>query len=215
MQAARRRLTPRWPSATTSKPKPVGGQAIDPHYLPLPAKKIKASTRTLNAADPRPENLRDATANSTAALRTKRSHRKKPGQSSIWAARVVASVGVERITGGSPDVIKRSLTRVAAAVGGLALSLTAGVGIASAAPDLGPIVNTTCSYPQVMSALNAQDSAVAAQFSSSPMNTSALQQFLASPPAARQQMATMIANQPGNEQYYGLIQQVFNTCNSF
>jgi hemophore-related protein len=112
-------------------------------------------------------------------------------------------------------MIELSLTRVAAAAGGLALLLTAGVGVASAAPDLGPIVNTTCNYPQVMSALNAQDSAVAAQFSASPQSTSVLQQFLASPPAERQRMAAMIAAQPGNEQNFGLIQQVFNTCNNF
>ncbi|MGA8125027.1 MAG: hemophore-related protein, partial [Mycobacterium sp.] len=39
-----------------------------------------------------------------------------------------------------------SLTRLAVAVCGLALSLTAGAGVASADPDLGPAINTTCSY---------------------------------------------------------------------
>jgi hypothetical protein len=71
-------------------------------------------------------------------------------------------------------MIKLSLTRLAVAVGGLALSLTVGAGVASADPDLGPIVNTTCSYPQVMAALNAQDPAAAAQFNASPMAQSAL-----------------------------------------
>ena len=112
-------------------------------------------------------------------------------------------------------MIVLSFARLAAAAGGLALALTAGVGIASAQPDLGPIVNTTCSYPQVMSALNAQDPAMAAQFSASPMSTSGLQQFLASPPAQRQQMAQMIAGQPGTQQYFGLIQQVFNVCGDY
>ena len=58
--------------------------------------------------------------------------------------------------GRNPHMIKVSLTSMAAAVGGLALSLAAGAGVASAAPDLGPAVNTTCSYPQLVSALNAQ-----------------------------------------------------------
>ena len=58
-------------------------------------------------------------------------------------------------------MIKLSLSRLAVAVGGLALSLTAGAGVASADPDLDPIVNTTCSYTQVMSALSAQDPAAA------------------------------------------------------
>jgi hemophore-related protein len=110
-------------------------------------------------------------------------------------------------------MIKLSLTRLAVAVGGLALSLTAGV--ASADPDLGPIVNTTCSYPQVMAALNAQDPAAAAQFNESPMSQSYLRQFLASPPSQRQAMAQQIAGSPGAQQNSGLIQQVFNTCNKY
>src|ERR1700691_3928308 len=61
-----------------------------------------------------------------------------------------------------------ALTRLAVAAGGLALSLTAGAGVASAAPDLGPAINTTCSYSQVVSALNAQDPAAAAQLNGSP-----------------------------------------------
>jgi hypothetical protein len=54
------------------------------------------------------------------------------------------------------------LTRFTVAVGGLALSLTAGAGIASATPDLGPAVNTTCTYDQLVAALNAEDPTVAA-----------------------------------------------------
>jgi hemophore-related protein len=113
-----------------------------------------------------------------------------------------------------PQMIKLSLSRLAVAVGGLALSLTAGAGVASADP-LDPIVNTTCSYPQVMSALNAQDPATAAAFTSSPESTSFLSQFLASPPNQRLRMARMIQNTPGIQQNFGLIQQVFNTCSNY
>lgn len=112
-------------------------------------------------------------------------------------------------------MIKVSLTRLAVAVGGLALSLTAGAGVASADPDLGPIVNTTCTYPQFVSALNAQDPAVAAAFNASPRMQSGLRQFLAAPPNQRQQMAQQIESAPGAQQYFGLIQQVFNTCNNY
>jgi hemophore-related protein len=112
-------------------------------------------------------------------------------------------------------MIKLSLTRLAVAVGGLALSLTAGAGVASADPDLGPIVNTTCSYPQVMAALNVQDPAAATQFNASPMGQSYLRQFLASPPSRRQAMAQQMAGSPGAQQYFGLLQQVFNTCNNY
>jgi hemophore-related protein len=110
---------------------------------------------------------------------------------------------------------KLSLTRLAVAVGGLSLSLTAGAGVASADPDLGPIVNTTCTYSQAVSALNAQDPAAAAQFNASPPTQSYLRQFLASPPSQRQAMAQQIAGSPGAEEYFGLLQQVFNTCNKY
>ncbi|MGH3562152.1 MAG: hemophore-related protein, partial [Mycobacterium sp.] len=94
-------------------------------------------------------------------------------------------------------------------------SLTAGAGLASADPDLGPIVNTTCNYGQVMSALNAADPQAAAQFNSSPQSASFLHRFLASPPSQRQQMAQMLVSQPGADQQFGLVQQVFSTCNNY
>jgi hemophore-related protein len=113
-------------------------------------------------------------------------------------------------------MIKLSLTRMGVAVGGLALSFTAGAaGVASADPDLGPFVNTTCSYPQVVSALNAQDPQAAAAFNSSPTMQSGLRQFLAAPPARRQQMAQQMARVPANQPYIGLLEQVFNTCNNY
>ena len=112
-------------------------------------------------------------------------------------------------------MIEMFLTRLAVAAGGLTVTLTAGAGIASAEPDLGPFVNTTCSYPQVLSALNAADPAAAAQFNASTQSQSMLQQFLASPPATRQMMAGMIASTPGNEQSFGLLQTVFTTCNNY
>jgi hemophore-related protein len=112
-------------------------------------------------------------------------------------------------------VINLSPSRVAIAVGCLAFSLAAGAGVASADPDLGPIVNTTCSYPQVMSALNAQDPATAAQFSAAPETVSFLRQFLASQPNQRMRMARMIQSSPMVQQNFGLIEQVFNTCNNY
>ncbi|MGH3559026.1 MAG: hemophore-related protein [Mycobacterium sp.] len=111
--------------------------------------------------------------------------------------------------------MKVSLTRLAAAVGGLALSLTAGAGVASADPDLGPIVNTTCSYPQAVAALNAENPQAAAEFNASPATQSFLRQFIASPPGRRMQMVQQIERAPGAQQYVGVIQQVFATCNNY
>ena len=108
-----------------------------------------------------------------------------------------------------------SLTRLAVAVGGLALSLTAGAGVASADPDLGPFVNTTCGYPQVMAALNAQDPAAATQFNASPMGQSYLRQFLAAPPGQRQQMLQEVQGMAGTEEYVGTVVQLANTCNNY
>jgi hemophore-related protein len=112
-------------------------------------------------------------------------------------------------------MVTRSLTRLAVAAGGLALSLLAGAGIASANPDLGPAINTTCSYPQVVAALNAQSPAAAAKFNSSPMAQGWLRNFLASPPDQRAQMAQQAEGMPGAAQYFGLIGQVTTTCNNF
>src|SRR6202000_1892538 len=99
-----------------------------------------------------------------------------------------------------PGMSKRPWTGRAVAVAGLALSLAAAAGVASADPDLGPIVNTTCNYGQVMAALNAQNPAAAAQFNQSPVAQSYLHQFLNSPPSRRMAMAQQIASSPGAEQ---------------
>src|ERR1700722_5086395 len=108
-----------------------------------------------------------------------------------------------------------SLIRLAVAVCGLALSLTAGAGVASADPDLGPAINTTCSYSQVVSALNAQDPAAAANFNASPVVQGYLRQFLAAPPAQRQQMLRQALAVPGAAQQVGYVLQLANTCNNY
>lgn len=54
-------------------------------------------------------------------------------------------------------MLRLSLRGLSAVLGGLVLSSTVGAGIASADPDLDLAINTTCSYPQVIAALNAQD----------------------------------------------------------
>jgi len=112
-------------------------------------------------------------------------------------------------------MVTRSWTRLAAAVSGLALSLLAGAGIASADPGVDSAINTTCSYPQVVAALNAQSPAAAARFNASPMAQSWLQNFLASPPPQRAAMAQEAQGMPGAAKYIGLIGQIAGTCNSF
>jgi len=110
---------------------------------------------------------------------------------------------------------KLVLTRLAVAVGGLALSLTAGAGVASADPDLGPIIHTNCTYPQAVAALNAQNPAAAAIFSESPETQAFLRQFIASSPDQRLRMAQQVQSSPTARPYFGVIQQIFATCNNY
>ncbi|HEY9303149.1 MAG TPA: hemophore-related protein [Mycobacterium sp.] len=112
-------------------------------------------------------------------------------------------------------MVTPSFTRLAAAVGGLALSLVAGAGIASADPAIDSAINTTCSYPQVVAALNAQSPADAAKFNASPMAQGWLRSFLASPPPQRAQMAQQAQGMPGAGKYIGLIGQLANSCNNY
>jgi hemophore-related protein len=116
-------------------------------------------------------------------------------------------------------MVTPSLTRLVAAADALALFLVAGAGVASADPDLSPIINTTCSYSQVMSALNAQSPLAATQLNGSPTAQAELRGFLASSPDQRQQIADELENRPEVrpyfQQYIGLVLQVANTCNSF
>lgn len=109
----------------------------------------------------------------------------------------------------------QSLTTLAVGACGMALWMTAGSGLASADRDLSPFVDTTCNYGQVISALQASDPQAAAQFNSSPESVSFLRQFLASPPSQRQQMAELLASQPGADEQFGLVQRVFSTCNNY
>ena len=108
-----------------------------------------------------------------------------------------------------------SLTRLAVAAGSLALSLSAGAGFAAAAPDLGPIINTTCTYTQVHQALVAENPAAASEFDANPQAMGMVQMFLNSPPAKRQQLATMVQNMPEAQQYIGTITSIAGSCNNY
>jgi hemophore-related protein len=106
-------------------------------------------------------------------------------------------------------------TNVAVVFGGMALSLTVGVGVASAAPDLGPLVNTTCSYPQVVAALSAESPQAADEFNGQPVAQSMLSSFIASPVDQRQQIAQQVLATPVGQQYALDIQKVASTCSNY
>ncbi|MUL83401.1 MULTISPECIES: hemophore-related protein [unclassified Mycolicibacterium] len=115
-------------------------------------------------------------------------------------------------------MIKSSRKYIAAALGGLALSvpLTAlSAGVASAQPDFSAVVNTTCSYEQVMAALNAQRPDLAQEFNASPFAQGALRNFLASGPVERQQTVAQLQGSPMAQQYFGPINLIAGSCNRY
>jgi hemophore-related protein len=109
----------------------------------------------------------------------------------------------------------RSLTKLAVTIGGLALALTAGAGTASADPDFGPMLNTTCTYDQAYAALRAQNPMFAAYLDQSPPNQEFLRTYVASTPDQRANMLRTVQHNPGAQQAFPIFQQMFTTCNGF
>ena len=101
------------------------------------------------------------------------------------------------------------------ACAGLALSLGTGAGIASAQPNVSAIVNSTCTYPQVMAALNAQSPKTANDLNANPIATGWLQGLVAAPPDQRAQMVQQVQGIPALQPYLPVIFQVARTCNNY
>ena len=120
-----------------------------------------------------------------------------------------------RIGMGIWNMVNLSYTKLAVALGGLALSLPISVGVASAQPDLGPVINTTCTYDQVIAALNAQRPDLAQQFSQQPVGQAAVRSFLASPVSERQRTVAQLRGNPVAQQYLGAVLQIAGSCNNY
>jgi len=108
-----------------------------------------------------------------------------------------------------------SRTKLVVAAAGLALSLSAGAGIASATPDASAIINSTCTYPQVTAALNDQSPETANELNANPLAVGWLQGLVAAPPDQRAQMIQQVQGMPGLQQYLPVIYQVANSCNRY
>ncbi|MGV0835860.1 hemophore-related protein [Mycolicibacterium thermoresistibile] len=108
-----------------------------------------------------------------------------------------------------------SPTRIAVTVGAAALTLTAGSGVAAAQPGMDRLINTTCSYPQVVAALNAHSPALAAEFNEAPVAQRLVSQFIAAPTQRRQQLARQAMATSVGQQYFGSMVQVADTCHNF
>jgi len=112
-------------------------------------------------------------------------------------------------------MLKRSLSGLAVTIGSLALSLTAGSGVASADPDFGPVINTNCTYEQAMAALHAQNPMAANYLENSPPNKAFLQQFMVSSPDQRLDMLHKVRNAPGAQEAFPIFKQMLATCNNY
>jgi hemophore-related protein len=108
-----------------------------------------------------------------------------------------------------------SRTKLVVAFAGLALSLSAGAGIASATPDASAIVNSTCTYPQVMAALNDQSPETANELNANPLAVGWLQGLVAAPPDQRARMIQQVQGAPALQPYMPVIYRVANTCNNY
>ena len=112
-------------------------------------------------------------------------------------------------------MVKLSLAKLVVAVGGLALPLATGIGVAAAEPDLGPLINTTCSYSQAVAALNAQSPDAAQAFSRSVVAQAWLSSFLASSPDQRQRMLQALQGSRTAQQYIGAAMQAAGSCSNY
>lgn len=124
-----------------------------------------------------------------------------------------------------------SLSRIAALAGGVALAATIGAGSVNAEPSQpsqpgqpgqpgqwsaqDPAVSTTCSYAQVVAAMNAQSPQTAAEFNATPAAQSFLQNFLASPPPQRVQMLEQAQGVPEAAHFVNLVGPIASTCDNY
>ena len=94
-----------------------------------------------------------------------------------------------------------------------AIGIAAGIGCGSASAD--PVLDTTCTFQQVVSALNAQDPAAAAQFNTSPVAQGWLSQFLGASPDRRQELVEVAETNPEGQPFVGAIHEVAGVCNNY
>jgi hemophore-related protein len=112
-------------------------------------------------------------------------------------------------------MIRLLLTRGAVVVGGLALSLAAGAGVASADPVYGPMTDTTCTSDQALAALHAENPQAEAYLNKYPANIEFIRVFANSSPEKRVDLLNQVKNNPGADMAFPVFQQMFTTCNNY
>ncbi|BBX04082.1 hemophore-related protein [Mycolicibacterium moriokaense] len=107
---------------------------------------------------------------------------------------------------------KTTFTRLAVAASGLALSVTAGAGIAAAQPNIDAMVNSTCTYDQAIRAVNAENPMAAQYLAQSPPNQEFVRVFLSSSKDQRISLLNQIKNNPGIDQAIPVFTQMMTSC---
>ncbi|WP_435673875.1 hemophore-related protein [Mycolicibacter senuensis] len=102
-----------------------------------------------------------------------------------------------------------------AAVSGACAALALIAWLPAAAADPGAAVDTTCSYSQVVAAMNDQSPGVAEQFNATPAAQAWLQNFLAAPPPQRQQLVEQAQQRPEAPEYVALFSPLANGCDYY
>ncbi len=109
-------------------------------------------------------------------------------------------------------MMKVTLTRLAVAVGGLALSVTAAAGVASAQPYVDTMVNSPCTYDQAIAAVNAENPMAAQYLMQSPPNLQFVRVFLSSSKDERLSLLNQIKGNPGIDQALPVFTQMMSSC---
>ena len=109
-------------------------------------------------------------------------------------------------------MMRVSLTRLAAGIGGLALAATAAAGVASAQPYVDTMVNSPCTYDQAIAAVNAENPMAAQYLMQSPPNLQFVRVFLSSSKDERLSLLNQIKGNPGIDQALPVFTQMMSSC---
>ena len=104
-----------------------------------------------------------------------------------------------------------SKTLLVSAVGGVAVSIALGAGVASA----DPLIDTTCSYPQVVAALNSENPALAEKLNGNPLAAAMVGNFLSAAPSERAQLVQEYQATSWGQKYFGQMAAIAGTCNNY
>lgn len=106
-------------------------------------------------------------------------------------------------------------TKIFLTTGVAAAAVLLSGGTAAAQPDVEAIVTSTCSYPQVVSALRATSPGVAAELESSMLATGWIQNLLAAGPDERRSMLAQLEAYPQLNEYTSVINSVAYSCQNY